>query len=199
MRSVSVLLGVLLLTATPIGAQRRIAPAEWTIIRSAEQDLNVGVVRAGGQREALRLTVSRPVQPFYQSAISYTLPEDVSEGMRVRLRFRARSATRNPLRAVVEKNGPPFTAVVEASPVLEPVWKEFVLTGTSPGYGAGGLAVRFQVGHQAGIIELAEVTLQVLGRDPELEAARAAVAPEAVQERIARHRKGRLLIRVLDA
>jgi hypothetical protein len=101
---------------------------------------------------------------------------------------------------VVEKAGPPYTSVLETSPVLSRDWKEYRATGTLPAaFPARGLHVRFQMGHQAGVVELADIRLENLGPDPELARARAAVAPDAVAARIRRVRMGDLVVRVVDA
>jgi GH35 family endo-1,4-beta-xylanase len=52
------------------------------------------------------------------------------------------------------------------------------------------------MGHQPGIVEIAGVTVENLGPDPDLGAARAAIEPTAVQQRIERYRKADLTVQV---
>ena len=53
---------------------------------------------------------------------------------------------------MIEKAGPPWTAVLHVSPTLTPEWKLYdVEAATRFSAPAGGLGVRFQVGHQAAL------------------------------------------------
>ena len=77
-------------------------------------------------------------------------------------------------RALQRRDGPDAT--------LTPDWKEYKITGTVPtAYGPNGLGVKFQMGQQAGVVELAGVTLEDLGPDPAIAAAQAAVLPAATR------------------
>ncbi len=150
----------------------------------------------GGHPTALRLAIAKSADPFYHLALSQDVPVAVREWTRLRLRFWARSGAGNPMRAVVEKAGPPWTSVAETSPTLTREWTEYRATGTARGrFAPGDMAVRFQVGHQTGDVELAGIALDDLGPDPAWTAARSALDPSAIQERIERHRTGELTVR----
>jgi endo-1,4-beta-xylanase len=147
--------------------------------------------------DLVRLEVIRPCQPFYGIGLSQPVAPAFPEGRRLVLRFRARSATRNPVRAVIERQGAPWTSVAEIAPRLTPDWRDYRAAGTTRvAYPSNGLAVRFQFGHQTGDLELAAVTLEDTGPDLGWLAARAALEPAAVQERISRHRMGSLTVAV---
>ena len=175
----------------------------WYLMRPAAGDAALAQTPAeglpGGNRQGLRVTVVRPSEPFYRIMIAQVVRHAVPAGSRLRLRFWARSATASPMRAVVEKNGPPYNSVLEASPALTLAWKQYAVTGTSPAYGPNGSGVRFQMGHQPGVVELAGITLDNLGPDPEIVAARAMVRPQAIQAQIRKYRMGTLQVIVRDA
>ena len=131
-----------------------LAPGGWTLSLPHPADAALDPAPSpDGETE--RVTVKTPSDPFYAIQIVRGVSAAVPEGHRLRLRFRARSATRNPIRADIEKSGPPFTSLVERSVTLTPDWQPFDLAGTSPGYAPGGLSVHFQMGHQAGTVEIA--------------------------------------------
>jgi len=197
-----VLLGALSPAAT--GQTRDLLnKSPWDLICPAAGDASLAHTTVedlpGDHKEALRITVVRPSEPFYHTMISKAVRQSVAADSRLSLRFWARSTTSNPMRAVVEKNGPPYNSVLEVSATLTPVWKQFAVTGTSPAYGPGGLGVRFQVGHQTGTVELTGIALENLGPDPEIVAARAMVSSEAIQKRIRDYRMGYLQVAVRDA
>lgn len=174
----------------------------WATVRPAESDMRVAPLPADrlprGAADGLRVIVERRADPFYSIQVTKDVPTAIKAGTRLRLSFQARSATRNPLRAVIEKVGPPFTPVGEINVRLTPQWKQYEVAGTSPAYPPKGLGVRFQMGHQEGEIELAGVRLDDEGPDPLMMKAREAVEPSAVEERIRKHRTGLLSVRVLD-
>lgn len=152
-----------------------------------------------GTGPVLRITVHRPTDPFYLLSTGQTLSQPLAKRARLRLSFWGRSATKNPLRVILEKAGPPFTASLVLSPTLTSQWKLYTVTeGVAP-FGAGEKHVRVQFGHQAGVIELAGLALEDLGPDREMMAAEAAVAPDAVRKRIERYRRGNLTVVVRNS
>ena len=168
-------------------------PADAALETAGEQ----GVPGGGGQ--ALRVTVSVPSEPFYLIQLIRGIPSAVPQGDRLRLHFWGRSATNNPMRVTVERDGPPYDATAEQAMTLTPAWQEFTVQGIAPGYGPGGLSAHFQMGQKAGVVEIAGETLTDSGVDPDLAAARLAVRPAAIAARIEKVRKGGLTVRVVDA
>lgn len=152
-----------------------------------------------GTGNVVRLVVLQATDPFYRIGLSKTVPAEVPPGHRVRLTFRARSATGNPLRAVVERTGPPWTAMAMLNVTLTPEWKTYAASGITLGLPPNGLSVRFQAGHEKGEVELADIHLEDEGKDPQIQAAEDAIRPEAVEERIRKYRTGTLTVRVKDA
>ena len=152
---------------------------------------------AGPDGPVETLTVSVPSQPFYLVQVVRGIPAAVPAGHRLRLRFEARSATRHPLRVSVEQSAAPYAAALELSTGLTPQWQTFVVHGTAPGYGPGGLSLHFQVGQQAGTVELRGVSVQDIGPDPAVAEASAALTPQAIQARIRKYRMGTLTVRVV--
>ncbi|MDQ2687775.1 MAG: endo-1,4-beta-xylanase [Armatimonadota bacterium] len=189
--------------AAPVPPTNLLAGAGWTLMTPTPAEASFETVSVpdapGGAKTALRLTVNVAQDPFYKILLAHTLALSLPEGTRLRLSFWARSATNNPIRAVVEKDGPPYNAVMDATPMLTPAWKQFTLTGTAPAYGPNGLGVKFQVGQQAGVIELAGITLENLGVDPQITAAQQAVLPGPTQARIRKYRMADLSVIVHDA
>ena len=146
------------------------------------------------------IEVLKPVQPFYGTGLSQIIAAPVANEHRLVLSFRARSATANPIRAVLEKSGVPYTSVLEQNLTLGPEWKSYQITGaTDRDWPDRGLALHFQMGHQAGEIELQDITLKDAGLDPELQAAKAALTEEQMAARIRQYRMGDLQIVVRDA
>jgi GH35 family endo-1,4-beta-xylanase len=197
------LVAMAMLSVSAVGAPRDMLPAgDWSVIRPAEGDMSA-VTTAGSDlpgkvRQALRITIHRPSEPFYATQLMKDIPEAVKAGTRIRLSFLARSRTANPLRAVVEKAGPPYTPVVEMNLTLKDRWTRYTASGTAPTFPPNGVGVRFQVGHKEGEIELADIHLWDDGPDPLARAAEAAVTPEAVEAHIQKYRTGTLRVQVVD-
>ena len=154
---------------------------------------------AGPSGPTETITVTQPCQPFYLEQIIRGIPSAVPAGHRLQLRFEARSATKNPLRVTVEQNGPPYAPVLSLSPALTSQWQTFTLDGDAPGYGPHGLSAHFQVGQQAGAVELRGVSVSDLGPNPAIAEANAALRPDAVQARIRRYRMGQLTVQVIGS
>jgi len=105
------------------------------------------------------------------------------------------------LRAVVEMSGSPWTAVAEIHATLTPEWRDYsAVSEADQAYEARGLSARLQCGHQRGTIEFAAIRVENLGPDPQAAAARAAIEPAAIAERIRNIRTGdlRLVVRGAD-
>jgi GH35 family endo-1,4-beta-xylanase len=176
---------------------------EWGVIRPDEAALKVEKASlstpVGGATTSLKITVNRATDPFYHLQVAKDVPTPIADGTRLRLSFWARSRTANPIRATVEKVGPPWTASSEIRVTLTPEWRAYQATGVSAAYPANGMGVRIQFGHQVGELEVAAVRLESLGMDPALRNARAAIEPAAVEECIRRNRTGTLKVIVRDA
>lgn len=186
----------------PARADNLIQGLQWNVyqpgadyVSLANRDVEVD----GRSVTALVITVTKPTDPFYQMGAAIDIPVAIVENTRIRLRFRARSETHNPMRAVIEKNGAPYTAVAGTTPTLGPEWKLFTIQGVSPAYEPNGLSVKFQFGQQVGSIEIADIVLEDIGPDPAFAAARPLLAPEAVQSRIRKYRTGMLTVVARDA
>ena len=148
--------------------------------------------------DVLRVTVTTPSEPFYQIQITRDIPAMIPEGHRLRLRFSARSETNNPVRVTVERNGPPYDPAALRTLTLTPQWQDYSVGGVSPGYGPGGLNAHFQMGQQAGTVELRGIALTDDGVDPAVAAARASIGPAQTEARIEKYRRGTLTIQVVD-
>lgn len=191
------LTSLLALLPAASSAQPLLSAARWLSVSppgAMSMKMDRGASGPQGTLGVISVTVSRAVDPFYGSQVLQPIAAAVPSGHRLRLTFRARSETRNPMRVVVEKTTAPYTAVAEVLPYLTPEWKRYSTVGASPGFGPGGLSVRFQVGHQAGEIEIADVALNDIGPDPDMVAAAEAVRPAAIQARIRRYRMGTLRV-----
>lgn len=188
-----------LLTLTPPAAAAPadlLAPGDWTLSAPHPGDAALSEVPlTDGDPPLRRVTVIKPSDPFYLVQISRELLAPPPAGHRIRLRFWARSATRNPLRVTVERSGPPYDATAERTLALSPEWQPFTLDGVAPGY---RLSAHFQMGQQAGTVDLMQIALADEGVDPAVAQARAALQPAAVRARIERCRKGTLTVRVVD-
>ncbi len=174
-----------------------LAPGEWSLNAPHPGDAALTTVQlTDGDPPLLRVTVKTPSDPFYLIQIVRGIPAVIPAGHRVRLSFWARSPTRNPLRATVERNGPPYDATAARTIALAPQWQTYTVTGIAPGY---GLNAHLQMGQKAGTVDLMQLSVTDEGVDPALAAAQAAVQPAAIQARIEKYRKGTLTVRVVDA
>jgi len=149
-----------------------------------------------GDPPLLRVTVKTPSDPYYLVQLVRDIPAIIPEGHRVRLSFWARSSTRSSVRASIERNGPPYDPTAERTVTLTPTWKTYTAEAVAPGY---GLNAHFQMGQQAGVVDLMQIAVTDEGVDPARAAARAALQPAAVRARIEKYRKGTLTVRVVDA
>lgn len=173
-----------------------LAPGDWTLSVPRPGDAALASVPlTDGDPPLLRVTVKTPSEPFYQIQIVRDIPAVIPEGHRVRLSFWARSATRNPLRATVERSGPPYDPTALRTLALTPEWQTYTLEGIAPGY---GLSAHFQMGQQAGAVDLMQISVTDRGEDPALAGAKAALRPAAVRARIEKYRRGTLTVRVVD-
>lgn len=193
-------LPALLLCLSPLRAQPAppdlFAPGGWHLAVPHPGDAALQETAApGGTIETL--TVTTPSEPYYLIQLIRGIPDAVPAGHRLELRFEARSATNNPLRVTVEQNGLPYASVLTLSPKLTPQWQSFDLTGVSPGYGPNGLSAHFQVGQQAGSVEVRRILVQDTGPHPAQAKANAALTPVAIQARIRQYRMGTLTIHVV--
>lgn len=201
-RLVSFLLLLALLTFTQAARAALpdlLAPGGWHLSAPHPADA-VMETRPGadGSGDILRVTVKTPSEPFYLVQITRDLPAAIPEGHRVRLRFFARSETRNPIRVTVERSGPPYDPAALRTLTLTPDWQEYAANGVSAGFGPGGLSAHIQMGQQAGTMELRGITVTDEGMDPALAQAQAAIEPAQVRARIEKYRKGRLTVKVVD-
>lgn len=192
-----------LMVALPSGAENLIRSEEWSLAQPEEGVAGFerlpGTKETGGN-EILRLVIRKPSDPFYAVALDRDIEKAVPRDHRLRLRFRARSFTRNPVRVVVEKAGPPYTSVVSTAPELTKAWKEYEATGTAEtAYGRNSLHLRIQAGHQPGVVEIAGVRVEDIGPDPAMKAAFDALSPKRIRERIRKHRMGILRVVVRNA
>jgi len=172
-------------------------PAGWRLNTPHPGDAALDTVQlTDGDPPLLRVTVKVPSDPFYLVQIVRDIPSVVPEGHRVRLSFWARSATRSPIRATVERSAPPYDPTTERTLTLTPQWQTYTAEAVAPGY---GLNAHFQMGQQAGVVDLMQIKVTDEGVDPARAAAQAALRPDAVRARIEKYRKGTLTVRVVDA
>ena len=162
----------------------------------AEQN-TATLTQTGG---TLRIEVRQPSEPFYLTQLSQTLTAPLPMGHKIKLDFQARAQAGNPMHVVLEQSGEPYFQVLEISPTLDAKWKTFHTLGvTERDWPMGGLGLRFQVGQQAGTIELRDIKLEDTGPDMRIEAAKAALAPDKIEARIREYRMASLQIEVRDA
>ena len=158
---------------------------------------NATLAQTGG---VLRIEVRQPSEPFYVTQLSQTLAAPLAVGRKIEFSFQARATAGHTIRALLEQNGQPYFAVASCSPTLGPEWTTYHSGGvTERDWPAGSLGARFQVGQQAGTIELRAIRLEDAGPDARLESAKAALAPDQIAARIARYRMADLHVEVRDA
>jgi GH35 family endo-1,4-beta-xylanase len=192
-------LGFATVAYTAIAAELLSEP-HWATQTLDSPDLRVTPM-VGSPVPALRIDILRASQPFYKRQIGWPLVKGVEDGHRVAVSVRLRSPTANPARLTLEGSRPPYEGVAEVLlPRIPDTWTHVALTQTvSRAWPPGTLTVRLQVGHQTGVVELANLAITDLGPDPAWVAARQAVQPEEVQRRIREIRNVNLRVRVRDA
>ena len=149
--------------------------------------------------DVLTISIQKAETPLHVVQVEQRLAAPVADGDRVRFAFRARSISPTPLKAVVELRGR-TCSINQYWVKCTSEWKEF--TGeaqTDEACESVRLGLCFDPGDQSGSIELAAIRVEDLGADPDLVAARAAITPAAVEERIRKIRTGDLRVAVLDA
>ena len=175
-----------------------LAPGGWHLSTPQPTDAIIERPNPVGREDVLRVTVTTPSVPFYQIQIVRGIPGAILEGHRLRLRFSARSLTHNPMRVTVERSGPPYDPAALRTLTLTPEWQDYSVGGVSPGYGPDGLSAHFQMGQQAGTVELRGIVLTDDGLDPAVAAAQAAIGQAQTAARIEKYRKGTLTVQVVD-
>ena len=160
----------------------------------------IAALKTDAAGDALTVTITKPTLPFYMIQLSQPVAAPAAEGDRIRFSFRARSASGNPLRAVIELSGAPYDAATALDVTATPEWREYSAESeANRAYASGELSARLQCGQQAGAIEFAAVRVENLGPDPKAIAARSAIEPAAVEERIRNIRTGDLRVVVRGA
>lgn len=176
--------------------------ADWTVI-GAPENVALSVLQTpglpAGNTQEIQVAVKKAVDPYYGIQITATLAQAPKAQDRIRYRFWARASESNPIRAVVETVGAPWTGIAASRIVLTPQWKEYVVSGELGADPNQPLAARFQVGEDPGTLEFTGVHVEDLGPDPAVAAAERAVQPQAVEARIRRYRMGTLTVQVRDA
>jgi len=145
------------------------------------------------------ITIKTPSDPYYMIQIVRDIPSNVLPGHLIEMNLSARSATSNMIRVTVEKAAQPYTAVVDRKITLTSNWQHYTIEGTSVDFGQTGINAHIQVGQQAGVVEIKDISVRDLGPDPAIAEAEFALRPDQIQARIDRYRKGVLKISVLDA
>lgn len=175
----------------------------WTPIQNGPADVAIAPLRADqlppGVTSGLDISVQRPTpgSPWMEE-ISQPLLPALGSGAQFRLTFWARSATGNPVHAVLIDSSPPYTAAFSQRFSLTPEWQEYTVDGVSPGYPAGGSALQFQYGDQAGEFDFAGITLQASPLPPEFVADKEATGDSQIRARIRRYRMAELTVTVCD-
>lgn len=108
----------------------------------------------------LHVVVHKATSPYYQLQLTHDIAAAVPAGKSLRYQFWARSATKNPIHAVIEKRTAPYTHYFDKTITLTLAWKQYAFTTPIPtAYGSGGLAARLQLGQQAGAVEFKNMTI----------------------------------------
>ena len=163
-----------------------------------------------GGGDALHIVVQTPASPDYDLQLTQTIPFALADQAVLRMHFWGRSPTHSPIRAVVEKGSPPYDKALAQSLALTAEWKEYAFSFTTPAYGPGAANAHFVVGQQAGTVEIARVTLEYYGADPQPRPADIGrdlyggqphddAWRRAANARIRKYRMGNLVVRVVDA
>jgi hypothetical protein len=153
-------LSLSLLGGAPAGAAAAdlFAGSAWALLRPAgAADLKT-VSAPGGK--ILHVTVRRPVTAYYQIQLTHDIAAAVPAGATLRYEFSARSTTKNPIHAVIEKRTAPYTHLLDKPITLTPAWKKYAFSARVPtAYAKNGLAARLQLGQKKGEIEFKGLTL----------------------------------------
>lgn len=173
-----------------LAADNLVADPQWKLGVSGD-----GLAKMTTSNDTMTIRIEHPTSPFYLIQLNQPVGGAVAEGERVRLAFKARSTTHNPVRAVLERSGPPYESVAETRVTLGDAWADYSCAGEAlQPYAPGGLSARFQCGYQTGSIEIASIRVEDLGPDPAGVAAKAAIEPAAVDARIEKVRTGELRV-----
>jgi endo-1,4-beta-xylanase len=168
--------GGLTMSLAQDSAPRRIPPtgldmrSGWGTVLGGDGKADFSIIPSSvpGHASAYRVSITQPTpgQPWLIQ-LTAPAPTPLPEGTTLRLRFWARSATRNGIAAIYEHAAPPYEKFLSQFVPLTPQWNEygivFRLPRSVPENWAG---VRFQMGFRAGEVELTGVTLEEWGIAP---------------------------------
>jgi hypothetical protein len=108
----------------------------------------------------LHVTVHKAAASYYQIQLTHNIAAAVPAGATLTYTFSARSATKNPMYAVVEQSSAPYGKVVYNTVTLTPAWKQYTFSAKVPtSYAARALAARLQFGQKAGVLDFKSVSL----------------------------------------
>jgi endo-1,4-beta-xylanase len=144
--------------------------AGWVLHRPAPEAAALTSLppRPGLPHGVLRVTVRGAVTPPWQIQLSRAVGPAVAKGDYLRLRFRARSATRSRVMVILERASEPWTKWLSQPFLLTPRWQDYALVRVMPdALPADFAAVRFQLGFGAGEVDLADVELENHGQHPD--------------------------------
>jgi|GEM_PF-6427897 len=126
-----------------------ISPTGGASLTTSGSVLHVAIRKAAPQYYALQLTHNITAAIPAKTALHYQL--------------RARSATKNPVHIVIEKQSAPYTHYLDQAVTLTPAWKHYDFTASVPtAYGPNGLAARLQFGQQAGAVEFKSIAISTV-------------------------------------
>jgi len=122
----------------------------------------------GLRHGALRIEIKQATDTPWRIQLSRDVAPAIAKGDHLRLRFRARSATRSPVAAVLERASEPWTKWINQVMALTPEWQTYAMVTVAPvDLPADFTAMRFQLGFAPGVVELADIRLESYGQNPE--------------------------------
>ncbi len=181
---------------------------------SSSQPQNLATIPAegapGGLATALRASTNAVIagQPWAPQ-LSLVVPAETRANQWLRFRLWARSPTGTLIGFVHELNAPPNSKSLDTTVRLTAEWKEFAFTYQPAAWGARASALRIRLGLEAGVVEVAGMSLEdwgntlqpppTLGFDPYGGQTVDDSWRAAAQERIRELRMGTLKVKVVDA
>ncbi|MEO6848371.1 MAG: endo-1,4-beta-xylanase [Chthoniobacterales bacterium] len=197
----------LFLCATPfVNARAEDLPnllplGDWPLVTPHPGDASLEMIKNGDATygDVLRVTVNAPSDPVWLIQTGRNIPAAVPAGHLLHLHFWAKSSTLNPLRVAMEESAAPYHGIAGNTVNLTADWKEYAFSGPSLDPNLNSQSVKFQVGRQAGTVEIADVSVTDSGPEVIPPAVLNALKPEQILARIEKYRKGDLTIKVEDA
>lgn len=121
-----------------------------------------GAALTTGAGNVLHVAIRKATPQYYGLQLTHPVAAAVPAKATLRYQLWARSAAKNPVHIVIEKQSAPYTHYLDQAVTLTPAWKHYDFTAFVPtAYGPNGLAARLQLGQKTGSAEFKGIAISM--------------------------------------